>query len=126
MNCVAIRNFFYAYIQKHFYFALIKILRALRIAAMHLSNSKSEVVQVVITMIIMSMSTTLLGRCECDVQPGQVVLSRHAPGKWRVSGRGQRGGAYRLAATHVRANVVVLMRGVSWNTTHDGLMVSLH
>lgn len=94
------------------------------IATMHLITYKSEVVQVVIMMIIMSMSIIFLlanSWCECDVLPGQVVLSRHAPGKWRVSGRGQRGGAYRLAATHVWANVVVLMRGVSWtDTTGNG------
>lgn len=42
--------------------------------------------------------------------PGEVVIRSHRPGQRWVSGRGQRGGAYRLTAT-VWAHVVVLMRG---------------
>lgn len=54
----------------------------------------------------------------CEVSPGDVVLSGHGPGQRGVSGRGQWGGAYRLAAAHVGANMVVLMRGVRWKNTH--------
>lgn len=54
---------------------------------------------------------------EYDVLPGDVVLSSQAPGEWRVSGRGQRGGAYGLAAAHIWANMVVLMWGVCCNKT---------
>lgn len=53
-----------------------------------------------------------------DVSPGYVVVSRHSPGQWWVSGCGQWGGAYRLAAAHVGAYMVVLMRGVRWRDRH--------
>lgn len=49
-----------------------------------------------------------------EVSPGDVFLSSHGPWQRWVSGRRQRGGAYRLTATQVRADVVILMWGVCW------------
>lgn len=50
----------------------------------------------------------------CEVSPGDIFLSSDGPGQRWVSGRRQRGGAYRLTPAHVRAYVVILMWGVCW------------
>lgn len=54
----------------------------------------------------------------CKVSPRDVVVSGQGPRQRRVSGRGQWGGAHRLAAAHVGAYVVVLMWGIRWRNTH--------
>lgn len=65
--------------------------------------------------------------CPINVQvsPVDVVVSSHGPGQWGVSGRGQWGGAYRLAAAHVGAYMVVLMWGVRWRSTHNSYFTIL-
>lgn len=53
-----------------------------------------------------------------QVSPGEVLVYSHGPGQRWVSGCGQWGGTYRLAATHVGAYMIVLMWRISWRKMH--------